>query len=237
MAATKQEINFTRLLNRCEVMLADKNNNDGWRIEKYVEALHQQLNDLKKSQSKPPQDTITEYSRKVDLLKGLVQARHMPTAGEKILITDQLPSVPVSDIQAKELHIQAKSKYRQEQKDELLGKDTGLRHRNKTTDENDIDTILQHHHQMQEKLADELLNLTRNLKDNIKVSGKIVEEDTKKIIESTRLSDTNYSKLKVESDKLEMHTKSCSWWIWIMLGVVMMTFLWMILFMKMFPRR
>ncbi|ESP05296.1 hypothetical protein LOTGIDRAFT_102889 [Lottia gigantea] len=256
MAATKQEINFTRLLNRCEVMLADQNNND-WRITKYASALQQQLIDLKRSQSKPPPDTLAEYCRKVEVLKGLVEAKQMPTVSEKILVTDRIPSVTSTNTHTKELQISAKSKYRKEQKEELF-ESKGILHLiiiswnnnmgyyteaalatvcvNKQ-EENDIDTILQHHHQIQEKLADELLNLTRNLKDNIKVSSKIVVEDTKKIQDSTKLSDVNYFKLKVESDKLESHTKACSWWIWIMLVMVMVTFLWMIMFMKMFPKK
>ena len=56
--------------------------------------------------------------------------------------------------------------------------------------------------------------------------------------ESTQLADRNYAKLKVESDRLEVHArKACNWWIWIMLIVVCATFLWMVIFMKMFPKR
>lgn len=56
--------------------------------------------------------------------------------------------------------------------------------------------------------------------------------------ESTQLADKNYAKLKVESDRLEVHArKACNWWIWIMLVIVCATFLWMVMFMKMFPKR
>lgn len=55
--------------------------------------------------------------------------------------------------------------------------------------------------------------------------------------DSAKLADSNYSKLKVESERLEGFTKSCNWWIWIMLIVVTLTFMWMILFMRMFSKK
>jgi SNARE protein 1 len=47
----------------------------------------------------------------------------------------------------------------------------------------------------------------------------------------------NYDDLKTESDRLETHVKqACSSWILVMLVVVILTFVWMVLFMKMFPK-
>ena len=43
----------------------------------------------------------------------------------------------------------------------------------------DIDTVLRHHHQVQDKLADEMVHLARNLKDSARLAGSIVKEDTK----------------------------------------------------------
>jgi len=48
----------------------------------------------------------------------------------------------------------------------------------------------------------------------------------------------NYGKLKVESDRLEMHViRSCDDWILVLLVIVVVIFLWMVTFMKMFPKR
>jgi len=58
-----------------------------------------------------------------------------------------------------------------------------------------------------------------------------------KLEESVKITDTNFSKLKTESDRLEKHTQTCSWWIWIMLVIVTFTFLSMILFMKLFSKK
>ena len=43
----------------------------------------------------------------------------------------------------------------------------------------DIDTVLRHHHQVQDKLADEMVHLARNLKDSARLAGSIVKDDTK----------------------------------------------------------
>ena len=58
--------------------------------------------------------------------------------------------------------------------DEVL--QNGLRQR-KPQEEEDIDMILQHHRQMHEKLAEELLHHTHNLKDFAYSSSAIVKKD------------------------------------------------------------
>ena len=52
------------------------------------------------------------------------------------------------------------------------------------------------------------------------------------------MADVNYDKLKVEGSRLEAHVKkSFNCWIWVMLILVCVTFVWMVIFMKMFPKR
>ena len=58
-----------------------------------------------------------------------------------------------------------------------------------------------------------------------------------KIAETNKLADSNYEKLKVESTRLEKHSQTCNWWIWLMLALVVITFLSMIVFMKLFPKK
>lgn len=58
-----------------------------------------------------------------------------------------------------------------------------------------------------------------------------------KVVDTTKLADVNYNKLSVESERLEKHTKTCNWWVWVMLAIVIMTFLFMIMFMKLFPKK
>ena len=42
----------------------------------------------------------------------------------------------------------------------------------------DIDTVLKHHHDIQEKLVEGMLHLVTDLKENAKVIGKIAQDDT-----------------------------------------------------------
>ena len=43
----------------------------------------------------------------------------------------------------------------------------------------DLDVVLQHHHSMQEKLAEEMLSLTRSLKHNTVVASNIIKDDNR----------------------------------------------------------
>ena len=67
----------------------------------------------------------------------------------------------------------------------LVDSDTTLRQRGVQkgsagpVDSGDVDTVIRHHAEMQERIADEMLQLARNLKENAKASGQIVREDNK----------------------------------------------------------
>ncbi|XP_055878805.1 vesicle transport protein USE1-like isoform X2 [Biomphalaria glabrata] len=223
-------------------------------MSQYIAALQNFLVDLKKTQSKPPQETILEYQKKVDLLKGLSEAEKQPCAAERSLITERLRPVGTSVTSAPSRQLQAKAKATCEKdlRSELLGPsfktqtapddgfhiddDSGLRMRKKPQEEDDINVILQHHHKVQERLAEEMLMHTRALRQNVTDAGRVVREDTKIITDSTVLADNNMSKLKLESERLEAHTKTCSWWIWLMLLIVVITFISMVLFMRIFSK-
>ncbi|KAK7116664.1 vesicle transport protein USE1-like [Littorina saxatilis] len=242
--STRLEINFNRLLHRCEAMAAEKEQKN-WRLEKYIGALQDQLADMKKAHSRPPQEALTEYHKKVELLKGLIELEKMPPGAEKALATERLQPVTSGPNNAPSRQLQARAKVQgqEDMRQELLGtknaQDTDLRQRGLkggSTDASDIDSLLQHHHRIQERLADEMLAHARALKQNVTSAGQVVREDTKKLGESTKLADTNYSKLQSESERLVGFTQSCSWWVWIMLLCVIITFLAMIVFMKIFPK-
>ncbi|GFS02365.1 unconventional SNARE in the ER 1 homolog [Elysia marginata] len=252
--ATRIEINFNRLLGQCQAMAEDKENRD-WRFDKYIGSLQNFLVELKKSQSKPSQEILLDYQRKVDLLKGLSEAEKKPSASDRALITERLRPVStnVTSTRARELQIKAKVRCEEDLRTELFGSPpkssqsedddlSYLRHRRKFQEEKeneeeaDIDTILQHHHKIQEKLAEEMLQHTRALKFNITEAGEIIKKDTKTVIDSHSLAEANMDKLKKESERLEAHTKTCSWWIWLMLLFVVITFLGMIPFMRLFSK-
>ncbi|KAB1259588.1 Vesicle transport protein USE1 [Camelus dromedarius] len=134
MAASRLELNLVRLLCRCEAMAAERRDPDEWRLEKYVGALEDMLQALKAQASKPASEVINEYSRKVDFLKGMLQAEKLTSSSEKALANQflapgRVPTTAKERVPAtKTLHLQSRARYTSEMRSELLGTDsTGVR--------------------------------------------------------------------------------------------------------------
>ncbi|NXM68599.1 USE1 protein, partial [Serilophus lunatus] len=264
MAATRLELNLMRLLSRCEALAAERRDPEEWRLEKYVAALEDMLRELKKQSSKPAPELLNEYSRKVDFLKGLLEAEKLPSSTEKAL-ANQLLAPGRTPTTAKErtpatktVHLQTKARCTGQMRSELLGT-VGLLLllllcreykslfsplcccRGLSSDEKqsavELDAVLQHHQDMQEKLAEEMLSLARSLKNNTLAAQNVIKQDNQTLSHSLRMADQNFEKLKDESDRLEQHAKkSVNWLLWIMLIVVCFIFISMILFIRIFPK-
>ncbi|KAM7409863.1 hypothetical protein PAMA_001390 [Pampus argenteus] len=254
--ASRLEINFIRLLSRCESIASEKRVETEWRLEKYVGALEEMLAALRKSQSKPTPELLTEYTRKVDFLKGLLEAEKLSSPTEKALANQFLtpgrtPTIANERMPAtKTVHMQTKARCTGEMRNELLGtgwsgkdtSETDLRNRrglplDERQSAAELDAVLQHHHNLQEKLAEDMLNLARNLKNNTLAAQNIIKQDNQTLSQSMRQADLNFEKLKTESERLEQHTKkSVNWLLWLMLILVSFTFISMILFIRIFPR-
>ncbi|XP_012683753.1 vesicle transport protein USE1 [Clupea harengus] len=256
MAASRLEINFIRLMSRCESIASEKRVETEWRLEKYVGALEEMLVALRKSPSKPTPEVLTDYTRKVDFLKGLLEAEKLSSSAEKALANQFLapgrtPTIANERMPAsKTVHMQTKARCTGEMRNELMGKgssgadpsESDLRQRRALPlDERqsaaELDSILQQHHNLQEKLAEEMLNLARNLKNNTLAQQNIIKQDNQTLSQSMRQADNNFEKLKTESDRLEQHAKkSVNWFLWLMLVLVSFTFISMILFIRIFPK-
>uniref|UniRef100_A0A8C7XGA2 Vesicle transport protein USE1 n=2 Tax=Oryzias sinensis TaxID=183150 RepID=A0A8C7XGA2_9TELE len=221
-------------------------------FQSYVGALEEMLIALKKTPSKPTPEVLTEYVKKVDFLKGLLEAEKLSSPTEKALANQFLapgrtPTVASERNSAtKMVHMQTKARCTGQMREELLG--TPPSHallwksaRGLPLDERqsaaELDAVLQHHHNLQEKLAEDMLNLARNLKNNSLAAQSIIKQDNQTLSQSMRQADLNFEKLKTESERLEQHTKkSVNWLLWIMLILVSFTFISMILFIRIFPR-
>ncbi|KAM3876499.1 vesicle transport protein USE1 isoform 2-T2 [Diretmus argenteus] len=258
MASSRLEINFIRLLSRCESIASEKRGETEWRLEKYVGALQEMLVALRKSPGKPTPEVLTDYTRKVDFLKGLLEAEKLSSPTEKALANQFLapgrtPTIANERMPAtKTVHMQTKARCTEEMRDELLGTvgrpgrlvlTTGLTLTGNCMplDERqsaaELDAVMQHHHNLQEKLAEDMLNLARNLKNNTMAAQNIIKQDNQTLSHSMRQADLNFEKLKTESERLEQHTKkSVNWLLWLMLILVSFTFISMILFIRIFPK-
>lgn len=232
--------------------MASGNDCQDWRLETYISTLYEFMAQLRKLNAHgPPAETLNDYARCVDLLRGIAEAKKLSSAVDRSQAVDLLiPSnqMTSSNAGSRELHAVTKARYQKQMRDELLSKenDSAVRQRKTTgldgdaavNDDKEVDDMIRHHAEMQERIAEEMVHLARNLRENVSASGHIVREDVKKLNKSADLVTANYGKLKVESDRLETHVKrACSSWILVLLVVVVMTFIWMVLFMKMFPKK
>ncbi|KFV39494.1 Vesicle transport protein USE1, partial [Tyto alba] len=221
----------------------------------YVAALEDMLRELKKQSSKPAPELLNEYSRKVDFLKGLLEAEKLSSSTEKALANQFLapgrtPTTTKERTPAtKTVHLQTKARCTGKMRSELLGTvcfgaaaSLLLLYRlGFAPDEKqsavELDAVLQHHQDMQEKLAEEMLSLARSLKNNTLAAQNVIKQDNQTLSHSLRMADQNFEKLKDESDRLEQHAKkSVNWLLWIMLIVVCFIFISMILFIRIFPK-
>uniref|UniRef100_A0A8D0N083 Vesicle transport protein USE1 n=1 Tax=Sus scrofa TaxID=9823 RepID=A0A8D0N083_PIG len=198
MAASRLELNLVRLLCRCEAMAAEKRDPDEWRLEKYVGALEDMLQALKAQASKPASEVINEYSRKVDFLKGMLQAEKLTSSSEKALANQflapgRVPTTARERVPAtKTVHLQSRARYTSEMRSELLGTDSteepelnvrkrtgaaGPRPEDEKQSAAELDLVLQRHQDLQEKLAEEMLGLARSLKTNTLAAQSVIKKD------------------------------------------------------------
>ncbi|KAK9680471.1 Membrane fusion protein Use1 [Popillia japonica] len=212
MGLSRQEVNLRRLLAKCELLIKNNQKEDE-RFPKYINSLEEMIKEIK-SQS-IPNDNIPDYIKRIKSLKFQLG-----------MISDE------------ELAAENSEKQNLNSREELF--EVRKRNVGKTDHSGDLDQVLNFHQNMHEKIAEEMLELTSSLKEHTTLANKIIKKDTETIGRSqlTQLTDHNFSKLKVESDKLSEHSKR-AWkcWMWVLLVIVMVVFINMVLFMKVMKKK
>ncbi|KDR10759.1 vesicle transport protein USE1 isoform X2 [Zootermopsis nevadensis] len=243
MGMSKLEVNLRRLLSQCENMAKEDPQKD-WRLDKYIGALDEMVTNLQKLPNKPSKDTMAEYIRRVLFLKGIIETHKLTNPAEKIVAVQLVPHGPATSSEAvtKEIHQTTASKYAKELREQLLqngsGSDKNLRQRKQKSGGEDLDALIKYHHSMQEKIADDMLLLARNLKEQSQLAGSIIRRDTETVGKSSNMADHNFARLKVESERLEEHSRrACKCWIWVMVAAVVIIFINMVLFMKIMKKK
>ncbi|XP_046752465.1 vesicle transport protein USE1 isoform X1 [Diprion similis] len=234
---SRLEINVRRLLTRCELMAKDDQQTD-WRLEKFILALDDFVNELQTLPNKPSKDTITEYIRRVEFLKGVVGTAKLSNPVERVAAVQMLSKTPVSSTDtvrpniATQIHQKTTAKYTKELRDELFNNDKGLsddglrqRFSNTNAHEENLDAILKYNRNIQEKIAENMLSMIGNMKEHALTARTVIKNDIGSLEKSEKLTDINTDKLKKESVKLEEHTKS-NWrcWVWVMVAFVLVVF-------------
>lgn len=213
------EINFQRLMSKCEELAADQKNND-WRFEKYVLSLEDLLKSLSKTAakfvffdkfswftykssvfSKLPQHTLKEYSKRVEFLKEM-STSHNKTSSLPIIINPG-PINTAKDTQKKQIYQQLQVNQENALRDELfstsngyllwnlnitldstfcsvsyLDNNTNLRD-NETTGDVDLDKLLAEQQKEQDKIAEEMIEVAKRIKENTLHANSIIKSDNK----------------------------------------------------------
>lgn len=137
-----------------------------------------------------------------------------------------------SDGILKEIKQISDAKYNRDLRKELFDGDEigGLR---KRVANDSSENMEKYYDNIQEKLSEEMISLTRNLKEQTLTASKIIKKDTDVLTKSAKMAHTNVGSLEKESKKLDEHNKrACKCWLWIMIGVVIAIFINMVIFMK-----
>ncbi|KAG8198097.1 hypothetical protein JTE90_020922 [Oedothorax gibbosus] len=211
---SREEKDFIRLLTRSEKYVPEREPNE-WRLEQYVKSLEERLASLKKMNTcQPSSDTLTEYTRRVEFLRGVLEAEKLPSVSEKAM-ANQLLSPGSFTSPSNKIHQQTKAQYLKEMREELLGKSDetlagsdGVRLRlNSNASHDEFDAVMQYHNSMQEKVAQEMMSLVQNLKQNSLLAGHIIRKDTEVLQKSSSVADDRYGQLKVEKDTFHQRNR------------------------------
>lgn len=246
-SAYHDETNIKRLLKRCEEMSNQKFEEEveiDWRLKKYIESLENMLEDLDNKSCKPTDDIMASYRKRLAFLKGIVNVQQVENPLDKMKTYQATPKPTLGSNSNRDIEHSANETINSEVRDELFGKNESvLRKRTgasvlKSDDSTDLDDILKYHHTMQEKIADNMLVLARNIKEQSLIAGNIIRNDSVNVEKSAQLADNNIGHLRIQSDKLQENTRRTSQcWIWILIIIVLVVFINMVLLMKMTKKK
>jgi len=238
--ASKLEINIRTLISHCEDLAKEDIKN--WSLKKYVKSLDTMIKELSTSEDRPSRATLDEYYSRCDKLKTTINYVEQSSDSRKLKAKSR--DTAVGDSVLKEINQIQNEHYHSQMRKDLLDSQndlqSGLRKRGavSTNNSDNMGQAMKYYGDMQEKIAEDMLSLTRSLKEQTEIANKIIRKDTEIVTKSTLLSDKNLSSLATESDKLQEHSKR-AWkcWMWMMIGMVMMIFIFMVLFMKLTKKK
>uniref|UniRef100_A0A1L8DV14 Vesicle transport protein USE1 n=2 Tax=Nyssomyia neivai TaxID=330878 RepID=A0A1L8DV14_9DIPT len=220
--SSKLEINIRSLIAHCEEMA--KVDTTDWRLKKYIKSIDILIQELQDEEEfiKPEERIIDDYRNRCQELKKIVNY----VEPQKPISKTSTSSEGIFR-EIKQIH---NANYAQDVRRELLG-ESKLTQRKAAGE--DMGKAMKHFADMQEKIAENMISLTRNLKEQTQTANKIIKNDVETVKKSTTLTDSNFDSLKGKSQKLQEHSKrACKCWVWMMLGCVMMIFLFMVFFIK-----
>lgn len=224
---SRDELDFLRLLYQCQRIADPKD----WRLEKYVDALGENLDKLRNQNvNHLTRDALEDYGRKIQFLRGLIEAEKLPSAEKRLMAAELL----APDKDTKATYLKTTNKYHEQMRQELL---LSNRRRFGNTQvvksKNDNDEV-----GVNEEITQNLLELTNNIKENMRAAHAIIQKDNETLSKVASGADAVGLKMQKNTDKLtEFVRKGCQCGIWIALVLVTSTFLMMVIFIRMFPKQ
>ncbi|XP_043649679.1 vesicle transport protein USE1 [Drosophila teissieri] len=247
--ATKLNVNIRTLLANCEELAKSEQN--FWRLQKFIKSLDTMLAELEAMDDPPSATRIPGYLERLKVLKLSTGYTEAPSS------TTNTPSQSASVSETgenalKEMRQLQNTKHHNELRKELLQDADALRRRRGadesssspggstvqgTAGEN-INEAAKYYTNAQEKITEHMLSLTRNLKEQTETANKIIRRDTEVVSRSAGMADRNINSLGKEAEKLEQHSKKAyKCWLWLMIVFVIVTFIGMVLFMKIMKKK
>ncbi|XP_069940065.1 vesicle transport protein USE1 isoform X2 [Cherax quadricarinatus] len=244
---SRLEINFIRLLQETQQM-ANGNKQKDWTFEKYIEWLQEKIPEMEKSPNAPGEDTLKHYKRQVHFLTGVLQAENCAQVLDSGMATQMIPhgaATTGDHTLTQQIHHRTQAKTTNRLRQELLGldpsSDNGLSHQGSLSGDisaEDFQNQLLSDEQKREKMVEDMIIMTREWKEQSKIANKIIKKDIDVLEKSSKVADINREHLKVESNRLsEYNKRACNFWIWIMIIFVCFTFIGMVVFIRIFPKK
>ncbi|XP_075162631.1 vesicle transport protein Use1 [Haematobia irritans] len=233
-SSTKLNVNIRTLLANCDELVKDESNY--WRLKKFIKSLDTMIDELNCMDDAHGIDKIPEYKERLQRLKSLTNYIDSPPQASR---TKRLrEAAETSDSILKEMNQLNQSKQYVELRRELLQEDTLRRRRPMEDSSGDQSEAVKYIRDNQEKITEHMLSLTRNLREQTETANKIIKKDTEMMSRSSGMTDRNISALNKETEKLEDHSRN-AWkcWMWLMIIFVIVTFIAMVLFMKIVKKK
>uniref|UniRef100_A0A182QXN9 Vesicle transport protein USE1 n=1 Tax=Anopheles farauti TaxID=69004 RepID=A0A182QXN9_9DIPT len=234
---SKLEINIRSLITQCEEIVAvDKQD---WRLKKYIRSLDIMIQEFEEQLDQPDEQLVQDYQTRCTELKRAANYVE-PSAEEKQRLRTKPKAIdPDGHDVMREVRQMHDQKFEKELRSELFsGNFSTIRRRAGQKVAENLEQTVKQYSDEQEKLAEDMLLLTRNLKEQTQTANKIIKKDTEIVSKSAKLTDQNTSSLTTESTKLQENSKkACKCWMWLMIVFVIVTFIFMVMFMKIMKKK
>lgn len=248
---TRNEINLSRLLQRCiEMANSSQALEQEWRLPKFIGAAEEMFSQLPvlPDPAAPSSDEKLEYQNQLQFLQTIAKQVHCDSFLEPESDFSNQDSVPSStvllpqgaaftrDTLSKQIAQKAAERAHQSQRELLFGRKGSVS--GEEFQEQDFDKLLALHRDQQEKVAEEMLSMTRRLKEQTLAAKSIVQDDIGRVEKISKRADENLTKLQNEGGRISKLASrwNCRCWLWLAMLVVILTFVGMVLLMKLFKK-